>query len=184
MGTPHPWRAAHAVNGCCPCVARARPPHVPLDRWPCHGSLSFSSGPGTLSRRMNHLVRRMGTGILKEAEGGAHPRERAPGGQTGGDQPCIHQPGVRLLRLNQPRQPQGESIRVCLLWQTGAPGRSGGPQLVEPFREVRTCEYVKHIAPGMQGLERWAARMRPPGNGNSRCLAAPGRRWRRPGGPA
>lgn len=120
-------------------------------------ALSFSSGPGTLSRRMNRLVRRMGTGILKEA---LAQKAELQGFKLVEVNPAYTSQECGSCGFISRTNRKGNRFEcVCCGKQAHADAQAAR-NLVERFREGRTCEYVRHTTLGMQGLERWATRMR------------------------
>lgn len=120
-------------------------------------ALSFSSGPGTLSRRMNRLVRRMGAGIVKEA---LTQKSDLLGFKLVEVNPAYTSQECGSCGFISRANRKGNKFKcVCCGKQAHADAQAAR-NLVERFREGRTCEYVKHTTLGMQGLQRWGARMR------------------------
>lgn len=120
-------------------------------------ALAFSAGPCTLSRRMNRLVRRMGTGILKDA---LTQKSALQGFKLVEVNPAYTSQECGSCGFISRASRKGNRFEcVCCGKQAHADAQAAR-NLVERFRQGRTCEYVKHTTLGMQGLERWAKRMR------------------------
>lgn len=120
-------------------------------------ALNFSSQPGVLSKRMNRLVRRMGTGIFKQA---LEQKSELQGFKLVEVNPAYTSQECSSCGFISRANRKGNSFKcVCCGKQAHADAQAAR-NLVERFRQGRTCEYVKHTTLGVQGLELWAARMR------------------------
>ncbi len=119
-------------------------------------ALNFSAQEGTLSKKMNRLVRRMGTGIFQQALAMKSEEQ-----------------GFRLVQVNPAYTSQecvscdfisrknrkGNDFRcVCCGKQAHADSKAART-LVKRFHTGRVCEYVKHTTLGLQGLDIWAVNM-------------------------
>ena len=119
-------------------------------------ALNFSAQKGTLSRKMNRLVRRMGTGVFK----GALARHA----QTQGFTLVEVNPAYTSQEcsacgfISRANRKKNEFKCVCCGKQAHADAQASRT-LVKRFHEGRVCEYVKHETLGMQGIDRWAANM-------------------------
>jgi putative transposase len=119
-------------------------------------ALTLSAQPSVLSKKMNRLVRCMGAGILKDA---LTQKAQLQGFKLVEVNPAYTSQECSSCGFISRANRKGERFEcVCCGKQAHADAQAAR-NLVERFREGRTCEYVKHTALGMQGLERWAVRM-------------------------
>jgi IS605 OrfB family transposase len=120
-------------------------------------ALNFSSQPGLLSKRMNRLVRRMGTGLVHEA---LTQKAQIQGFKLVEVNPAYTSQECSSCGFISPLNRKGNQFKcVCCGKQAHADAQAAR-NLVERFRQGRVCEYVKHTTVGTQGLFQWAARMR------------------------
>ena len=119
-------------------------------------ALNFSSQPGRLSKKMNRLVRRMGTGVIKHSltmkseEQGFRLVQVKPADTS---QEC-HACGF-ISRANRKKN----LFRcVCCGKQAHADAQAAR-NLVKRFHAGRVDEYVKHTTVGMRSLEIWGGVM-------------------------
>ena len=119
-------------------------------------ALNFSAQEGTLSKKMNRLVRRMGTGIfqqtltMKSQEQGFRLVKVNPAYTSQECTSCFF-----ISRKNR----RGNDFRcVCCGKQAHADSKAART-LVKRFHTGRVCEYIKHTTLGMQGLDIWAGNM-------------------------
>ena len=119
-------------------------------------ALNFSAQKGTLSRKMNRLVRRMGTGVFK----GALARHAQTQGFTVVEvNPAYTSQECSACRfISRANRKKNEFKCVCCGKQAHADAQASRT-LVKRFHEGRVCEYVKHETLGMQGIDLWAANM-------------------------
>ena len=119
-------------------------------------ALNFSAQEGTLSKKMNRLVRRMGTGVFQQALSMKSEEQ-----------------GFRLVAVNPAYTSQecngcgfisrsnrkgNKFLCVCCGKQAHADAQAAR-NLVKRFHMGRVCEYVKHTTLGMQGLDIWGSSM-------------------------
>ena len=119
-------------------------------------ALNFSAQEGTLSKKMNRLVRRMGTGIFQQAlvmksqEQGFRLVQVNPAYTSQECTSCFF-----ISRKNR----RGNDFRcVCCGKQAHADSKAART-LVKRFHTGRVCEYIKYTTLGMQGLDIWAGNM-------------------------
>ena len=119
-------------------------------------ALNFSAKEGTLSKKMNRLIRRMGTGIfqqtltMKSEEQGFRLVQVNPAYTSQECTSCGF-----IARKNR----KGNDFRcVCCGKQAHADAQAART-LVKRFHTGRVCEYVKHTTLGLQGLDIWAGNM-------------------------
>ena len=119
-------------------------------------ALNFSAQKGTLSRKMNRLVRRMGTGVFK----GALARHAQTQGFTVVEvNPAYTSQECSACRfISRANRKKNEFKCVCCGKQAHADAQASRT-LVKRFHEGRVCEYVKHETLGLQGIDLWAANM-------------------------
>ena len=119
-------------------------------------ALNFSAQKGTLSRKMNRLIRRMGTGIfqktldMKSEEQGFRLVQVNPAYTSQECTSCGF-----IARKNR----KGNDFRcVCCGKQAHADAQAART-LVKRFHTGRVCEYTNHKTLGLQGLDIWAGNM-------------------------
>ncbi len=119
-------------------------------------ALTFSLQDGTLSKKMNRLVRRMGTGILKSA---LEQKSEMQGFKLVEVNPAYTSQECGSCGFISRKNRKGNRFKcVCCGKQAHADSHASR-NLVERFNQGRVCEYVKHTTLGLQGLEIWAKRM-------------------------
>jgi len=144
-------------------------------------SAELQPAAGHVGPAHDRVVRRIGTGIVKDV---LTRKSELQGFKLVEVNPTYTSQACGSCCFISRANRRGNRFECVCCGKQAHTDAEAARNLVERFREGRTCEYVKQTTLGMQGLELWAARMRPPGEGNPWYLAAPGRRWRRPGGPA
>ena len=113
-------------------------------------ALTFSVQEGTLSKKMNRLVRRMGAGIFKSA---LEQKAETQGFKLVEVNPAYTSQECGSCGFISRKNRKGNKfVCVCCGKQAHADSHAGR-NLVERFRQGRVCEYVKHTTLGMQGLE-------------------------------
>ena len=119
-------------------------------------ALNFSAQEGTLSKKMNRLVRHMGTGVFQQAlamkaeEQGFRLVEVNPAYTSQECSSCGF--------ISRSNRKGNRFLCVCCGKQAHADAQAAR-NLVERFHTGRVCEYVKHTTLGMQGLEIWGSKL-------------------------
>ncbi len=119
-------------------------------------ALNFSAQPGIMSKKMNRLVRRMGTGIFKQA---LEQKAESQGFKLVEVNPAYTSQECGSCFFISRKNRQGNKFKcVCCGKQAHADAQASR-NLVERFNQGRVCEFVRHTELGRQGLEIWAKRM-------------------------
>ena len=119
-------------------------------------ALNFSAKEGTLSKKMNRLVRRMGTGIFQQA---LAMKSEVQGFRLVQVNPAYTSQECASCGFIARQNRKGNFFRcVCCGKQAHADSQAART-LVKRFHDGRVCEYVKHTTLGLQGLDIWAGNM-------------------------
>ena len=119
-------------------------------------ALNFSAQEGTLSKKMNRLVRRMGTGIFQQA---LAMKSEVQGFRLVQVNPAYTSQECASCGFIARQNRKGNFFRcVCCGKQAHADSQAART-LVKRFHDGRVCEYVKHTTLGLQGLDIWAGNM-------------------------
>lgn len=118
--------------------------------------LGFHAQAGELSARMNRLVRRMGTGIFKEA---LEQKSPAQGFKLEKVNPAYTSQECRSCGFIARDSRRGNHYRCACCKRQGHADALASANLVERFRQGRSALTSKHTALGVQGLQRWAQQM-------------------------
>ena len=119
-------------------------------------ALNFSAQEGTLSKKMNRLVRRMGTGVFQQA---LAQKAEAQGFKLVAVNPAYTSQECRSCSfISRSNRKGNKFLCVCCGKQAHADAQASST-LVKRFHTGRVCEYVKYTTLGMQGLEIWGSKM-------------------------
>ena len=118
--------------------------------------LGFHTQAGNLSARMNRLVRRMGTGIFKEAL--AH-KAQSQGFKVEVVNPAYTSQECRSCGFISRGNRRGNQFLCVCCGRQGHADALAAANLVERFRQGRSALHVRHTTLGVQGLQLWAERM-------------------------
>lgn len=118
--------------------------------------LGFHAQAGGLSARMNRLVRRMGSGIFKEA---LTQKAQAQGFRLEAVNPAYTSQECRSCGFIARDNRRENRFRCVCCDRQGHADALASVNLVERFRQGRSALNLKHTTLGVQGLQRWAQRM-------------------------
>ncbi len=118
--------------------------------------LGFHAQAGELSARMNRLVRRMGSGIFKEA---LAQKSQAQGFKLEAVNPAYTSQECRSCGFIARESRRENRYRCVCCGRQGHADALASANLVERFRQGRSALNSRHTTLGVQGLQRWAQRM-------------------------
>lgn len=119
--------------------------------------LGFHAQAGTLSARMNRLVRRMGTGLFREA---LEHKAESQGFALQAVNPAYTSQECRSCGFISRGNRRGNRFRCVCCGRTGHADALASATLVERFHQKRASLGSRYTTLGVQGLQRWADAMR------------------------
>lgn len=144
------WLKSHIKGAVNRALAQLKPAKVVIE------DLGFHAQPGDLSKRMNRLVRRMGTGIFKEA---LSQKAVAQGFKVEVVNPAYTSQECRSCGFLARDSRRGNRYRCVCCDRQGHADALAAANLVERFHQGRSALNSNHKTLGVQGLQRWGERM-------------------------
>ncbi len=144
------WLTSQVKGAVNRALARFKPAVVVMEY------LGFHAQVGELSARMNRLVRRMGSGIFKEA---LTQKAQAQGFRLEAVNPAYTSQECRSCGFIARDSRRENQYRCVCCGRQGHADALASANLVERFRQGRSALNLKHTTLGVQELQLWAQRM-------------------------